>query len=70
MLLLSQEFSITNVIRLWDTLLSDQERFLFLNFVCVAMVQVKRDMIMSGDFSECMEALQRQGQENDPKKIK
>jgi hypothetical protein len=25
---------------------------------------------MSGDFSECMEALQRQGQENDPKRIK
>ncbi len=57
MLLLSQEFSIENVIRLWDTLLADQERFLFLNFVCVAMVQVKRDMIINGDFTDCMEAL-------------
>ena len=25
---------------------------------------------MEGEFSECMEALQRQGQERDPKKIK
>ena len=57
MLLLSQEFEILNVIRLWDTLLADNERFWFLNYVCVAMVQVKRDVILSGDFSECMEAL-------------
>jgi hypothetical protein len=43
---------------------------MFLNFVCVAMVQIKKDAIMAGDFSECMEALQREGQENDPKRIK
>ena len=60
MLLLSQEFEIMNVTRLWDTLIADHERFSFLNYVCVAMVQVKRDVILDGDFSECMEALQRQ----------
>lgn len=38
MLLLSQEFEIHNVIRLWDTLLADNERFWFMNYVCVAMV--------------------------------
>lgn len=58
------------MIRLWDTLLADQDRFLFLNYVCVAMVQSKKTAIMEGEFSECMEALQRQGQERDPKKIK
>jgi len=44
---------------LWDTLLADHERFHFMNYVCVAMVQVKREAILNGDFSECMEALQR-----------
>ena len=70
MLLLSQEFEIHNVIRLWDTLLADNERFWFMNYVCVAMVQIKREAILAGDFSECMEALQRQSQESDPKKIR
>lgn len=59
MLLLSQEFELDSVIRLWDTLLADSERFVFLNYVCVAMVQIKKDIIMDGEFSECMEALQR-----------
>jgi len=59
MLLLSQEFSIENVIRIWDTLLSDHDRFHFVNYICVAMVQVKRDYIIQSEFSECMEALQR-----------
>lgn len=57
MLLLSQEYELENVIRLWDTLLADQERFLFLNYVCVAMVTMKKDVILEGEFSDCMEAL-------------
>lgn len=58
------------MIRLWDTLLADHERFQFLNYVCVAMVTMKREVILEGEFSECMEALQRHSQESDPKKIK
>jgi hypothetical protein len=49
----------SNVIRLWDTLFSDPERFNFLNFVCVAMVLTKRDICIEGDFADCMENLQR-----------
>lgn len=49
----------SNVIRLWDTLLSDPDRFYFLNFVCVAAVQSKRDICIDGDFAECMETLQK-----------
>ena len=59
MLLMCQEFDMSNVIRLWDALLSDPERFNFLNFVCVATVQTKRDIVLEGDFAECMETLQR-----------
>ena len=59
MLLMCQEFDMSNVIRLWDTLLSDPERFNFLNFVCVAAVETKRKVCLKGDFAECMENLQK-----------
>lgn len=49
----------SNVIRLWDTLFSDPDRFEFLNFVCVAIVELKRDDVIDGDFAQCMETLQR-----------
>ena len=38
MLLLSQEFEIENVIRLWDPVLADHDKFTFVNFICVGMV--------------------------------
>lgn len=59
MLLMCQEFDMSNVIRLWDTLLSDPERFDFMNFVCVAAVRTQREKCLEGDFAECMESLQR-----------
>lgn len=46
-----------NVIRLWDTLFSDPDRFDFLNYVCVAVVELKRNEVLDGDFAECMENL-------------
>ena len=59
MLLLSQEFEINNVIRLWDTLLADHDRFTFCNFICVGIVVMQRDYLLRNEFSECLEALQR-----------
>ena len=46
MLLLAQEFDMNNVIKMWDTVLSDHDRFTFVNFICVAMVVNKRDYLM------------------------
>lgn len=43
MLLLCQEFDMANVIRLWDTLFADIERFDFMNYVCVALVIRKKE---------------------------
>ena len=37
-LLLSQEFLLPDVIRIWDSLFSDQDRFNFLILVCCAML--------------------------------
>ena len=59
MLLLCQEFNMVESIRLWDTLLSDPDRFNFTNFTCVAMVSFVRDDIIDGDFACCMENLQK-----------
>ena len=58
MLLMCQEFDMANYIRLWDTLFADEQRFEFLNFVCAACVVQIRDLIIEGDFAECMENLQ------------
>jgi len=57
MLLMCQEFDMSNVIRLWDTLFSDPNRFEFMNFICVAAVLSKRDIVIDGDFADCMENL-------------
>jgi TBC1 domain family member 13 len=57
MLLMCQEFDMSNVISLWDTLFSDPDRFYFFNFVCVASVLTKRDICLEGDFADCMESL-------------
>lgn len=37
-LLLSQEFLLPDVIRIWDSLFSDRDRFHFLLLVCCAML--------------------------------
>jgi TBC1 domain family member 13 len=59
MLLMCQEFDMANVIRLWDTLFSDPDRFDYMNYVCVALVQLKKQEVLEGDFAVCMETLQR-----------
>ena len=59
MLLMCQEFDMSNVIRLWDALFSDPNRFNFLYYVCIAAVLTKRTICVDGDFAECMETLQK-----------
>uniref|UniRef100_A0A671TCD6 TBC1 domain family member 13 n=1 Tax=Sinocyclocheilus anshuiensis TaxID=1608454 RepID=A0A671TCD6_9TELE len=57
-LLLSQEFLLPDVIRIWDSLFSDQERFEFLIPVCCAMLTLIRDQLLAGDFTTNMRLLQ------------
>ncbi|XP_055036923.1 TBC1 domain family member 13 isoform X1 [Misgurnus anguillicaudatus] len=57
-LLLSQEFLLPDVIRIWDSLFSDQDRFEFLIPVCCAMLILIRDQLLSGDFTVNMRLLQ------------
>lgn len=37
-LLLSQEFPLPDVLRIWDSLFSDEHRFDFLIYICCAMI--------------------------------
>ena len=57
MLLLAQEFDMNNVIKMWDTVLADHDRFTFVNFICVAMVTSRREYLIKNEFSECLALL-------------
>jgi hypothetical protein len=59
MLLMTQEFPIPDVLRLWDSLLADPHRFGFLFYVCLAVIRTVRAPILSGDFAIALSALQR-----------
>lgn len=58
MLLLTQEFQISDVMRLWDALLSHPERLGYLNFVCLALIQNQRENLIKSDFAGIMGILQ------------
>ncbi|XP_039286629.1 TBC1 domain family member 13 isoform X2 [Nilaparvata lugens] len=57
-LLLSQEFPLPDVLRIWDSLFSDTGRFSFLIHICCAMIMLLRDQLLSNDFSSNVKLLQ------------
>ncbi|XP_056874683.1 TBC1 domain family member 13 isoform X3 [Takifugu flavidus] len=57
-LYLKLEFLLPDVIRIWDTLFSDKERFHFLILVCCAMLILIRENLLAGDFTVNMRLLQ------------
>ncbi|KAF6034205.1 TBC1D13 [Bugula neritina] len=57
-LLLSQEFELPDVLRLWDSLFSDSQRFGFLVDVCCAMIRLVRRNVLKNDFASNMKLLQ------------
>ncbi|XP_065068861.1 TBC1 domain family member 13-like [Rhopilema esculentum] len=57
-LLLSQEFSLPDVIRLWDSLFSDLDRIDFILHVCCAMLILMRQRLLDSDFAWTMKLLQ------------
>lgn len=57
-LLLSQEFELPDVLRLWDTLFSDTNRFELLKYCCCSMLMLQREYILRGDFAENLKLMQ------------
>ncbi|XP_049267996.1 TBC1 domain family member 13 [Rhipicephalus sanguineus] len=58
MLLLSQDFPLPDVLRIWDSLFADPQRFTFLIYLCYAMLSKLRDKLMMGDFPSNIKLLQ------------
>lgn len=58
MLALTQEFELHDVLRLWDSFLSKQDRMTFLYYLCLAILRLMRPNLMVEDFSKIMETLQ------------
>ncbi|CAF0901701.1 unnamed protein product [Adineta ricciae] len=58
-LLLSQEFRLPDVLRIWDSLFADQERnFEFLLYICCAMIVLQKNRLLSGSESQNIKLLQ------------
>lgn len=57
-LMLSQEFPLPEVLRIWDSLLADETRSNFLIDVCAAMIILVRDQILTNEFPDNMKLLQ------------
>ncbi|XP_067940701.1 TBC1 domain family member 13-like [Watersipora subatra] len=57
-LLLSQEFQLPDVLRIWDALFSDKHRFRFLVDICCSMIILVRKDILQNDFAGNMKLLQ------------
>lgn len=57
-LLLSQEFPLPEVLRIWDFLFSDADRFNFLICFCCSMLMLLKSDLMEGDFATNMKLLQ------------
>ncbi|CAF2772691.1 unnamed protein product [Rotaria sp. Silwood2] len=58
-LLLSQEFHLPDVLRIWDSLFADQEEnFEFLFYICCAMVILQRNQLLTGSQSQNIKLLQ------------
>jgi len=68
-LLLSQEFNLPDVLRIWDTLFADSSRFDHLLFICVAMVIAVKPRILHEDFHTCLRTLQHYPEDIDLQEI-
>lgn len=57
-LLLSQEFSLPDVERIWDSIFADSDRFEFFIYICCAMILLVRQELLNGDFASNVKLLQ------------
>lgn len=57
-LLLAQEFSLPDLIDLWDCVFSSTNRMEITEYLCLAMLGYIRQDLLESDFGECMRLLQ------------
>jgi hypothetical protein len=57
-LFLTQEFEMPDILRIWDSILADDNKFEFLNMICLAIIKIKRNELLQSDFSGIMLTMQ------------
>jgi hypothetical protein len=57
-LLLAQEFSLPDLIALWDCVFSNKDRMEITEYLCLAMLGYIRQELLGSDFGESMRLLQ------------
>ena len=57
-LLLTQEFEMPEILRLWDSILSDRKLLNFMIYICLAIIRIKRNEIIEKDFATIMLSMQ------------
>jgi len=69
-LLLSQEFHLPDVLRIWDSLFADSgENFEFIQYICCAMVTLQRDRLLNNTLAHNIKLLQNYPADADIHKI-
>lgn len=59
MLLLTQDFPLPAVYRLWDSILADPMRFQYFYYVCLAILVTLREELLTCDFAQAIALLQK-----------
>lgn len=57
-LLLAQEFSLPDLIALWDWVFASMNRMETTEYICLSMLCYIRNDLLNSDFAECMRILQ------------
>jgi len=57
-LLLTQEFEMPEILRLWDSILSDKRVLNFMTYICLGIIRIKRNEIIDKDFATIMLSMQ------------
>ena len=58
MLLFSQEFELNDVLKLWDLIFSQEDKYYYVIYIGIAFLLMKKDIIMEGDMYKIMTSLQ------------
>ena len=60
-LLFSQDFDIDKILILWDVIFTKEDIYYFVVYLGIAIMEIKKDVIIKGEMSDIMQALQSVG---------
>jgi len=57
-LLFTQEFTMPDILRLWDSILVQRDKYEYLSYACLSILSINRDLLLRKDFSNIMYLMQ------------